>query len=399
MIQDVWEGRPFSLCHQDDQHLLLRVFGRHARKVADSWVISRHVGHLQLAPGRTLRIGSPKATAVSLMAWASFADPEMRSLAQLCQLPELGASGDLGGALAWLFCRQLLQVCQRTGVLRQYQQQPLESTFVRGRIAFECLARRSTPLQRIPCIVPLRNLNTPLNQLFAAALQRIARDPSLRQATTRDFQACAPLFESVTPNVDPVLLTGRTALSRLEMPFMPVYILARWLLTGTALGQGDGRDGIGFLVNLESLFEKAVLRAFSEAGQAGRPQHPLRYQRVDLGRTGSFAVDLFLPGPPPLVVDAKFKSDVTAANLHQMVSYCLLSGARRAVLVFPAGNGIGQRRYRFTPDGGVIDVDTLELATDGSTLADWRAAGQALVERSMAPEDFAGTGEGRRGGG
>jgi len=42
--------------------------------------------------------------------------------------------------------------------------------------------------------------------------------------------------------------------------------------------------------------------------------------------------------PPPgrvVAVDAKFKHDLCAANIHQMATYCALTGAQHGALVLP----------------------------------------------------------------
>lgn len=387
MIVEVFEGQPFELRSSGDGHTLQRLLRGLVSRSGNAWTISRVVGHIRLDAERILRIRSPKATAASLLSWMAFVDPRMRALSQLCQTPETGAPGDLTGALAWLFCEQLQSVARRNGLLKRYQHQPQVLGAVRGRIEFAQMTRKTTTPDKIPCRVTERVHQTKLNQLLAAAFAIIRRDPWLRQAAGPAYGPCLELLQPVYPAVDPPLLSGRTALNRLESPFEPVLAMARLLLQGNALGDQGGREGVGFLVNLETLFERTVTRAILEAGLPYSEQAPLSYAREEHQHWNSFSVDVMILTSPPVVVDAKFKSAVSSANLQQMVTYCLMAGARRAVLVFPAGHLNDRRSYRFqiAPvwGGGEVVVDVVELKTDGQSLAAWRTNAQALVSEIM----------------
>lgn len=381
MILEVREGQPFKLLHPGDEAVLSRHLGGLVQQVGSDWVVSRVVGHLRLAQDRVLRIRSPKATTSSLLSWIAYVDPQMRSLHHICHLPDADRDGDLSGALAWLFCQQLQQVVQRQGLLRRYQQQSQTTGVVRGRIEFAQLTRRVGPLDKLPCLIPERIYNTKLNQLLAAAFEVIRRDPCLRGAAGKGFDQCATILQPVKPAVDPALLSGRTGLNRLEVDFEPLLALGRLLLTGNALGEGAGVDGVGFIVNLEQLFERTITRAFQEAGIPHREQAPIRYGRGQHQHGGQFNADLILLTNPPIIVDAKFKSSVSSSNLQQMVTYCVMTGARQAVLVLPAGHIADRRVYRFALASGFdeVRVNIVELDTSGESLGAWRLNAQAMV--------------------
>lgn len=380
---EVFEGQPFELHSSEDGHTLQRLLRGFVSRSGNAWTISRVVGHLRLDAKRILHIRSPKATAASLLSWMAFVDPRMHALGQLCQTPKSGSPGDLTGALAWLFCEQLQLIARRNGLLKRYQHQIQVLGTVRGRIEFAQMARKVTTADKIPCQVTERVHQTKLNQLLAAAFEIIKCDPWLRQRAGPAYGPCLELLQSVSAAVDRPLLSGRVGLNRLESPFEPVLTLARLLLQGNALGDLGGREGLGFLVNLETLFERTVTRAIHEAGLPYLEQAPLSYAREDCQHWSSFSVDVMILTSPPVVVDAKFKSAVSSANLQQMVTYCLMTGARRAVLVLPAGHLKDRRSYRFPIDpiwgGGEVRVDLVELKTDGQCLAAWRTNAQALV--------------------
>ncbi len=387
MIFEVWEGQPFSLPSLEDGHKIKSLLGGLVNRSGDDWTISRVVGHLRLGPDRYIWIRSRKAKAATMMSWLAFVDPHLRALQHLGHIPDVGNSGDVTGALAWLYCQQLHTLAQRTGLLKRYQQQPIVSSVVRGRIEFAEMTRKARTLARLPCLIPERIHDTKLNQLLSAALQVIGRDWWLRKSAGIYYNHCATLLQGVLPVVDQPLLTGRTSLNRLECAFEPVLVLARLLLSGNGLGEGNARDGIGFILNLESLFERTVSRAFIEAGVPHREQAPLSYGRGGDLDGGQFNVDLLVTSSPPVVVDAKFRSAVSSSTLQQMVTYCVMSGARRAVLVLPSGHQADQLDYRFTvaPSWGTgeIRVSVVELKTDGQDLAAWRDNGQAMVNRVL----------------
>jgi hypothetical protein len=66
-----------------------------------------------------------------------------------------------------------------------------------------------------------------------------------------------------------------------------------------------------------------------------------------------------------------------------MISYCHLTGARRAVLVFPdTAAARPGRRYVFPVrgTGEPVEVAIACLRTDATSVSGWRAAGRKLVE-------------------
>lgn len=381
MIKKVQEGQPFQIEQPEDGDAIVRHLKGRVTRAGHDWIISRMVGHLKLGPNRFLQISSPKASNASLLCWMAYADPQMRSLQRLCDLPEAADEGDLTGALAWLFCQQLLLTARQNGLLRRYQEQLQVSGAVRGRIAFQEMTRRYSGQHRIPCHSHERVFQTKLNQILAAAFEVIRRDPWLRQAAGQHFDRCASLLESITPRIDQGLLSGRDTLNRLESAYEPLLNLSRLLLNGNALGEGQAQRGIGFVLNLESLFEQTVTRVFQEAGIPHREQVPLPYARAGHQPGGCFHMDVLILGDPPVVVDAKFKSSVSSGNLQQMVTYCLMSGAQQAVLVFPSGHLGDRRSYRIPlADGREVVVHVVELDTSGKSLAEWRCNASRLLE-------------------
>jgi len=382
---DVYENQAFELDPADAAELRRRLGGFLERR-ADGWAVTRLVGHVVLPSGALLRIRSPKAPVASVLAWMAFVDPTLSSLRVGRRGVPVHATGDIGALTARLFVDEVLHAAAQHGLRRTYRVQRQRTATVRGAIHFPSLARSGGELSSLPCDVWERRPQTPLNALLAAAVERIRRDPVMRAACRGELAQVESLLAGVTPRVDPGLLSGRTALARTDAGFEGACALARLLLRTTGLSDGDALAGRAFLVNLEALFERTVVQALRESGLTVHAKHPARYQRTDATgttHTATFELDALLPAVPglgPLVVDAKYKSAISAANLQQMVTYRYLTGARHAVLVTPCGSSAA---YRFdTPwPTGPVEVRTLPLDVTGGTVAEWRQAGRDLTGR------------------
>ena len=342
-------------------------------------LISRVAGLIELNRTTQVRIRSGKASGASLLAWMAYIDPTLASIARLGLAPQAGGAGDLVEALAVTFCRLFLQTVGRCGVSRAYLQRQHVGAEVVGRIDFARLARAGGNLAAVPCTVWRRLPDTPWNQLIAAALRKIRSHPSLRAACRTELPVCEGLLEGVNPHsvklASPYARVRQAhpgALPRTALPFAPVCALARILLGGGGIQTGKERDGLSFLINLEQLFEKTVVKAFGDANIPCLPKEPLAYKRDD--RSGAFQMDLFCPDfyGNPLVVDAKFKRDVSPGNLQQMVTYCVMTGATRAVLVLPSTQPVEPASNSIPTAGGdPIRIDIVKFQVANRTVGDW----------------------------
>lgn len=386
----VEESAAITLARAEIGHLR-RCLGGLIDVRGDEVTVSRVVGHLRLPTGRTLRIRSPKAPAASVLAWTAYADPRFKALRSLAgRVPIGGGNGDIATLLARLLVQHLEDAILRHGLLRQYRRSRTDTETVRGRIDFARLARQGANLARMPCEVWDRSEATALNRFLAAAVAACARDPMLRAASDPALSRVRSRMSAVQPGIDEGLLDGTRDLARPERPFATVVALARMLLSEFGLLEGGDHLGSGFLVNLEALFERTVVRALREAGVDVVAKSPLPYGRWegDARRPGSvFEIDALCRGLPggELVVDAKYKRKISSDNLHQMVAYATLTGAARAVLVVPAGFVSDRRAYSFVrPDGSEVRVFIVELATDARDVAAWRTSARHLTNTLLA---------------
>lgn len=386
-VRVIEEGAPFEIAGEDRAHLA-RLLRGSLQWREDGVAVWGVVGHVRLPSGDTLAIRSKKAPAACLLSWASYVDPSLSDLKNVRQLDDVGDDGDVGEALAVLFVRELLAVAGAHGIRRRYRRVPTRSATIRGSIDFAALSRAGGDLSRTPCVVWERLPKTALNQLFAAALQLIRRDQLMRRAVGGVIGDLEAVFAEVPPAVDPDLLAGRRPLERDELPFGSACALARLILREAGVSTGEEERGLGFLVRLDSLFEKAVVKALRDAGLDAVPKVPVSYLRVGTDEaastSGQLILDCFLRrrGLEGIVIDAKYKSDVSPSNIDQMLTYCHLTGVSQAVLVFPAGQLRDRRTFELAgPTGRAVRVHLVEFETSGRSLTTWRVNGNALAER------------------
>lgn len=385
---DVYENEPFPV-RPDQEDALQRVLAGRLKRVArDKLRITGIAGHVRLPNGEVWNIRSRKADAACLLTWLAYADPVLEALRLLDPLPEQTQEGDLGPLVARAFCVATWRAIQTSGLLRAYHRQHIRSPVIRGRIDFARLAHTGGDLSRTPCIVFSRLPQTPLNRLLAAAVERIRRDPVLRLAAGASLPPLAAALAEIPPIVDTALLSARTPLSRLEQPFESSYALACLIVRSTGMASGNELDGLGFLVDLANLFERAVARAFHDSPFETRSKHPIHLLRESpaarLTKAIPMQLDVYLPNVHGhrVVVDAKYKTRIVTANLQQMITYCVATGAQHAALVFPAGHLDDKRTYLLVPphpDATPLRIHIVEFDLTQTKLAGWHEAGRRVA--------------------
>ena len=395
MLRVVYENERFVAPPEHASHLA-RLLGGNLGVDAEGLRIVRVAGSLRMPDGSTLCIRSRKAPLACLLAWAAYAYPELSALRHVSCIDQGGDQGDVTAALARVFCDELNRAIQASGLLRHYRRQEQVSSVIRGRIDFARMSRMGANLAQVPCVVFSRLPNTPLNGLFAAALASIRRVPIMRAAAGPGLGPLTALFAEVQPRIDPALISGKLALSRLERPFGPSAALALLLASAHGLTEGAKVSGLAFLINLANLFERAVTRSLTRSLPDARAKVRLGCRRGPANASshaGRMEIDVLLErfdGPRPVVVDAKYKTSPASANLQQMLTYCWMTGARQAVLVFPSGMLTDRRPFHYVnADGSQVMIHLVEFDTEAKSIEGWQAAGDELVERVRATVDAA----------
>ena len=96
-------------------------------------------------------------------------------------------------------------------------------------------------------------------------------------------------------------------------------------------------------------------------------------------------VVVYRDGKHSLALDAKYKLDDSGSDVYQVLAYCHALGVSRAVLAYPASEGIAAARHRIRPTGDVDvilkpldlsgDVTDLEQQTQTFVTSVWRELG------------------------
>ncbi len=228
----------------------------------------------------------------------------------------------------------------------------------------------------------------------------IRGDVTLAAAAGSPLTEIEALLVGILPEIDESLLAGRRPLTRVERPYELACALARLIVKSSGVIEGSEVAGPAFLIDLAWLFERSVAQALLESPYVACPSEPLSYAISEsssprANRRGAMEMDVFLPrfAGRSVVIDAKYKRTVASSNLHQLVTYCYVTGARHGVLVFPeAGTAPVRRRYTFSSPAAPLSdlrIDVLVLSTTAESIDGWRAAGRTLVgdlERLFPPE-------------
>lgn len=236
-----------------------------------------------------------------------------------------------------------------------------------------------------PNPVPLRfavrydafGMDTPLNQIFRAALERIA--PLCTHAThqahirelRRQLQRVTPLAQ-ITPD-----LLERITFNRQNSRFQTAFQLARMFLTGLAPRPITGTfPTSAFLFDMNVLFERFVagflLRHQPDIlPRLGQPMQIIAQAQgmpIYLGESDGHGVTLLrpdllfqIPGHPApwLITDTKYKQvaarrDPSADDLYQMVAYAVRLHCPCAMLLYPQTPGsVPVRQIIHIPTAGL----------------------------------------------
>jgi 5-methylcytosine-specific restriction enzyme subunit McrC len=326
------------------------------------------VGHIPLTPSVHLRLEprTPLANLFRLLAYAYRLD-------QIDFLPGLVACDSLPDfyeQLAHYLARAVL-ARRRRGLYHAYVRREEALPVVRGRIRPR---PHQPPQPQLDCEFDEHTADVPENQLLAYTLHAIARSGLCGEAAQRAVRQAYHSLAGVS--AAPVAAHALTNwhYHPLNQDYAPLHALCHFFLTHTGPGHGHGdQQMVPFLVDMARLFEQVVARWLQEHLPA--PWLLRAQERVEApGQTPlAFTLDMVLydqAGAAVLVLDTKYRAEVTAADVQQIVTYAQLRGCRDAVLVYPE-----TPRRPLDVHAGDIRVRTLTFALD----SDLHAAGSAFL--------------------
>ncbi len=247
---------------------------------------------------------------------------------------------------------------RRRGLYHAYVPRTGTLPYVRGRIH---LPARRPWLPEATCSYEDESADVAENRLLALTLQRIARSGLCLEDVQAAVRRAYHGLGGVTPAEAPDGGAG-WRYHRLNADYAPLHALCHFFLTHTGPGHEIGdRPMLPFLVHMPRLFEQFVARWLQQ--QLAAPWELRVQEQVGVGQAGgalSFTLDMVLydgRGQPQMVLDTKYKTEVAAADIHQIVTYAELRRCREAVLVYPQRPStpldvqIGDVRVRALPFG------------------------------------------------
>ena len=286
---------------------------------------------------------------------------------------------DFALLLACAYARKLARALQRTrGAICDYRSVREPCAVIRGRIDVRASLKRPLGVDCPPlvCRYDELTIDTPQNQLLKAAALRVthllasyihdAQSGAGRsgiadtaKATTASLRASSRSFGGVTGrtylrrDLDAIDLKEKNARYR---PYQAPLRLAKLILAQSATEMCEQRVGISLLINMDSVFERFVIRTFNDVLKVAKGKATRRGERaavLTLGQDDSqvaaqeFEPDFVSTDPTTRTVvgDAKHKRLhvdkegqllTNRDDVFQMLSYMHVFGAACGVLVYAA---------------------------------------------------------------
>lgn len=331
------------------------------------------VGTLYLPSGRKVYIRT-KVPGLVLIQWLTY----------LGEFPELRNWNDdgnvtFGGSyhsvLADLFLQEL-QVLTRCYMRKGFIHCDVESSEVRGRILNNRLAQQPWRLPAIPQRVRQRSINTPPNQMLAAALDQsmlLAGKVNHQQFGT--FQQLLHSWSEISRSPEDLQYIIQSSIAAPPDGYRVALQLARLILRGATFDPCPGTGSDSFTLPLAIIWEQAVNKMCQElteltGWQVAPRNQSIRHWDDSGGPTASTrlmkADTLLEKGVHRWVLDAKYKctfGQETRTDRFQMCAYALGFTARRSTLVYPiARTGVGTERLLLSTRKSNAPVEITSIA-------------------------------------
>lgn len=336
----------------------------------------------------------------------------------LRRLPDEATLAAEGHDLLDLVCLLLAEETQtllRGGLLRDYCEADDTLPVLRGRLRYrDQYLRRFGQLDRLECHFDEYDSNTADNQLLAAGLvaaSRHAKDRDVRFSSVRLTSLLQEVCEPPTADAD--WYERAIHYTRRNIGYGPAHALAKLLLRQLAFDDlfNSSGDGItAFMINMNSVFERFVLRLVTEAFAGSETIAVLPHTRLkavirndDTGHTHTtIDPDLVIGHQPTglrVPLDVKYKlydsKRVAVGDIYQTFLYAFAlgkGGLHRSGIIFPATSAVSgptlSVRQLDGPTSAKIDLlgldipktlDDLQGPSRPALLANTRAAIEQLA--------------------
>lgn len=296
--------------------------------------------------------------------------PNLRMLLGFPTQPGGNATEPPGGLLAVLadeFASRL-EAVNRVGLVAGYGEVSNVSPFLRGKLRtaeqLRSAAAGAFP-DRFHIDEPVFDLHTPWHRILKATAAVLLSNFELPGGVLQRVKvAIEPLDVVPSQPATEADFTATIAEPR-ATGYLPLLDVCRLILDGVTCADPLGMKLNAFLVDLGRMFERYLISALQqELGQHTEwrvEAHP----PFMIGPT-ELQPDILIRyrGAPWAVLDAKWKrSKHEAADLHQVLAYASITGAKQVALVYPSRR---DERIRYTTPGGLVQVSLYRLRVVGT---------------------------------
>ncbi|WP_419189002.1 5-methylcytosine restriction system specificity protein McrC [Stieleria marina] len=271
---------------------------------------------------------------------------------------------------------EALSVVQRDGLLRQYVTKETTHGF-RGRIQFgKSVSRFIAKGYRYRHVrdVSFLTSDLPENRLVKHTLEHLVR--YLQQLTGKDSISLAThasrlveLFDTVSPLAENAEKASRQVAGQIvKLPGSHrAYERLLWLCYLIATQQGVSLESFGkvqiesLVIRLDDVFEAYVRELIQEQISGILPGGQVfdgNVHRVPLyvhGGDNQVKPDIYIrkPGVRPIVLDAKYKPKLKAADRYEVLAFCEALQSKLAIFISPSNRSESGSRFLGVTAGGV----------------------------------------------
>ncbi len=352
-----WETtEPLELTEQD-LHTLQQEINNNSTKIGVSHTrdgktklhTKQYVGIFSLPSGKTIEI-RPKAAENNLLNLLRYASGTPVSVIKSQQNLEDGSN--LVDTVGQLFLDELKQLLSQ-GMRREYVRKQSREGYVRGQIQVhkQLQTQRAAPTD-FECSYEDLTYDTISNQAIlysTTVLSSLVSDTGLESELSHYREL---LKNRVTlKQVQPVELE-QIKINRLKQDYQDILQLCELVITSSFVESLETglTQSYSFLLDMNTVFEKVVERAFTEVLQNQdcrvQPQHLTDNLVSGTPRINMYP-DIMIESNEDsvLVADAKWKTSTQNSDIYQLVSYTL-AHQTPGILIYPEQQGERETQYK-----------------------------------------------------
>jgi len=279
----------------------------------------------------------------------------------------IGPPGGLLTVLADEFASRL-EVVNRAGLVAGYGEASNVSPFLRGKLRtaeqLRSAAAGAFP-DRFHIDEPVFDLHTPWHRILKTTAAVLLNNPDLPESVRLRVRVTMEPLEVVPSGSATEGDFAATIAEPRAAGYLPLLEVCRLILDGVTCADPLGMKLNAFLVDLGRMFERYLITALQEEFSHHTEWRVEAHPPFSIGPT-ELQPDILIRhhAAPWAVLDAKWKrAKHEAADLHQVLAYASLTGAKKVGLVYPSRR---DEHIHYATPGGSVQVSLYRLRVVGS---------------------------------